>query len=101
HRHLRALHPFPTRRSSDLQALRAQISALAAERAAPVERKHIEISADLQPAAVQPVRLEDDEPDQDQAEHDRLQAGLRDGLGKPVDRKSTRLNSSHLVTSYA
>src|SRR5256885_7409239 len=31
----------------------------------------------------------------------RRQAGQIPGLGAPVDRKSTRLNSSHLVISYA
>src|SRR5256885_9631057 len=35
------------------------------------------------------------------SEADRLRAGLDAALGETTDRKSTRLNSSHLVISYA
>src|SRR5699024_12692466 len=63
---LRALHSFPTRRSSDLGVL--------------PEYPHI----------LQPARSASDvaEPCQDNA-------------GRPPDRKSTRLNSSHVSISYA
>src|SRR4029453_16874995 len=69
--------------STSSQSLRAQVGTLPPERAAAVEREHVEPGADLQPASIETVGLEDDEHDQDQAEHDRLQAGLRNGLGDP------------------
>src|SRR5438034_7394282 len=78
-----ALHPFPTRRSSDLPLLAPL----------PVELRcgHALLPARLVHNEVQP---------EDQRGH-----GPRRGLRPPPparpDRKSTRLNSSHTVISYA
>src|SRR5690349_24158989 len=80
----RDLHSFPTRRSSDLpvadqpQLLRARVPQPDREHAAEaIER----------PDTTLVERVEDD-----------LRVGV---VGAPRDRKSTRLNSSHVEISYA
>src|SRR5205807_8237014 len=92
HGYPRALHSFPTRRSSDLTAKLVIVEGvlrvrLGVEKIARVERVIAEI---LEPAAVKLVgaTLGDDVDD-------------RTGVAPVLDRKSTRLNSSHLVISYA
>src|SRR5688500_20117309 len=73
YRHHRHLHSFPTRRSSDLTSIGITGSF-----------KSPEIAPDVGELAAR--------------------AGAAAGLGvlfAPLDRKSTRLNSSHLVISYA
>src|SRR5436190_3938835 len=85
----RVLRSFPTRRSSDL-AVGVVVAAIAffahggaAELATPDHERVVEEPAGLEVA--------------DQA-GDGLDLGWR---VRPQDRKSTRLNSSHTVTSYA
>src|SRR5205807_9143837 len=83
----RALHSFPTRRSSDL-----------ARRATPARRPEVQDAGrpleEPQGAerGARPSAREEDEHGVDRGP----QQGRR-----AVDRKSTRLNSSHLVNSYA
>ena len=50
------------------------------EHALAVEREQLQVSADLEPAAVDAQWLEQDEADQDQPEHRRLQSGRLAGL---------------------
>src|SRR5437588_12054598 len=64
----RALHSFPTRRSSDLEAGRC-----------PFKHRGLPSDEDFSGQMMRPNQ----------------------SLGKPRDRKSTRLNSSHTVISYA
>src|SRR5439155_24963735 len=73
---LRALHSFPTRRSSDLAAAQRERS-IRATFAPAFFRRY---------AAVMPVRPA---------------PMIATYLLKKADRKSTRLNSSHVATSYA
>src|SRR5207253_8396434 len=86
HRHL---HSFPTRRSSDLQQRRLAAS-VGAEQRHPLAAVQREGDGGDRRAAVvaggEPARL-----DQGLGSHPRL----------PPDRKSTRLNSSHVAISYA
>src|SRR5205807_10547417 len=98
--HPQHLHPFPTRRSSDLTAFRAAAFNDPAPRFRAEERA-CHASADLEAAA---------RPSRRRAERTalaRLVVGLvrdRERLMACCalrDRKSTRLNSSHLVISYA
>src|SRR5439155_20985703 len=95
---LRALHSFPTRRSSDLQQSREVAAAVGHGGEGPVE--------------VDRVRG-NDAPDAGEAdEEEQLVAAVvdlgnhyRSAEGTVVvvvaDRKSTRLNSSHVAISYA
>src|SRR5205807_4805857 len=86
----RDLHSFPTRRSSDLGD------------------GHEEDAALLDPADVRPLvvdelslaRAADGAEFQASLSEGEVAVDLLDG-GKVLDRKSTRLNSSHLVISYA
>src|SRR5207248_11222329 len=96
-----ALHPFPTRRSSDLKLHRAQI------KPAQIKTDPIDIIARLV-AAVAPggaqaatglIGLRGDPLGDRSVGQPRSVAGLP-GNGK-VDRKSTRLSSSHRTISYA
>src|SRR5690606_42089439 len=77
---LRHLHSFPTRRSSDLFDL---LAVLQCRPAAPLDLRErgLELAAGL-------FDLADG-------------AGLDAGREKATDRKSTRLNSSHVKISYA
>src|SRR5207253_6075620 len=84
-RHLRYLHSFPTRRSSDLICLLTG-------KPASAQRKQWAVAASLckaQPAAVMGGRRG--------ASHSEAATGVF--LFR--DRKSTRLNSSHVAISYA
>src|SRR5947207_9840821 len=91
------LHPFPTRRSSDLEGVVDEVRVIARDVGGGRDRiQHLEIR----------VR---DEADRSafllRVSARRAQRGRRRGGGgapeKPADRKSTRLNSSHTVISYA
>src|SRR5690349_21889287 len=74
----RDLHSFPTRRSSDLMTLASADAGLAAPRCkAPQELLRFKA----------PLR--------------HLATEMRDAQDIKIDRKSTRLNSSHVETSYA
>src|SRR5690606_41130846 len=93
---LRALHSFPTRRSSDLGAIADAHVALAAVGA---ERHEDDPRAFVDQAAGQLGELAviaDQHPD-------RAAVGLDDvdRVSAVEDRKSTRLNSSHVKISYA
>src|SRR5205807_9130878 len=83
-----ALHSFPTRRSSDLDAMPLEEGGDdAPPRVVPLP---LGACVDHEPVAVRSL--------------DRGRVPLPDieeGEGEPRDRKSTRLNSSHLVISYA
>src|SRR5438067_9539538 len=68
----RALHSFPTRRSSDLLPVRLDAGGDPSDGVSPEERVAVEAD-ELRPSPLQPRR----------------------------DRKSTRLNSSHVSISYA
>src|SRR5436305_3722728 len=80
----RDLHSFPTRRSSDLEELARLV----------VENKRLH-EAELQ------AHVQEDQPDQEEviAAHGFASQGC--GRRASGDRKSTRLNSSHVRISYA
>src|SRR5207244_13012881 len=87
---LLALPPFPTRRSSDLFALAATDDIIAPHqraRSRKRKRRHTHKGANHDPHHPAPRFSET---------HRR-----RGGADRPLDRKSTRLNSSHQITSYA
>src|SRR5205807_10176379 len=97
---VRLLHSFPTRRSSDLQDPRRVGDRLAPPELDVARRKEEGVSAqligaDLKGDARAGARLGED--------HGQGLAGERRLPISPglQDRKSTRLNSSHLVISYA
>src|SRR5207244_6214660 len=89
----RRLRPFPTRRSSDLSSVRAT-------RQQPMRRGLRSENASHDDRELEALRLVDG--------HDADRVGVRrvgrveaDRVLDPRDRKSTRLNSSHQITSYA
>src|SRR5205807_10413381 len=82
-------HPFPTRRSSDLQSAE-ETGLLRRRRLARVRWRHAAERARAAPAG-----------DDVAAQQDVSSASARRRSGNRRDRKSTRLNSSHLVISYA
>src|SRR5690606_40164394 len=88
----RALPSFPTRRSSDLHAERAP-PAVGPVRLGQLVRTAAEPGQVL-PAGGSPAGVQDrlGVPEPGPSEHGRV---------RPQDRKSTRLNSSHVKTSYA
>src|SRR5207249_10803079 len=87
------LHPFPTRRSSDLQfneGAGLQLDSLVIDHGATLTRRldHLNVSVVALPLnAVQEL-----------ATHNEVRYISAD---RPLDRKSTRLNSSHVSISYA
>src|SRR5947207_7094739 len=89
------LHSFPTRRSSDLLTVQ------------PPHRRAREVAAELLgdlPGGAQPGRARLRRPAPRHQHVGALAAADRAGdrgQGAAADRKSTRLNSSHTVTSYA
>src|SRR5207253_10488211 len=96
----RALHSFPTRRSSDLGRLRQIFSGLRADYADPAALvgQRVIVVANLKPRQMK-FGL---------SEGMIVAAGGPEGSGRPhriatfaEDRKSTRLNSSHVAISYA
>src|SRR5690606_41721166 len=98
HAHPHSLHPFPTRRSSDLADAARNWPAGYPERAGVVRSQRrrlttkqvfgLMLQAVLGPRyGLEPGRL------------DRLAVGGTPAIG--TDRKSTRLNSSHVKISYA
>src|SRR5207249_10795398 len=95
----RALHSFPTRRSSDLSRLRTEFPALLQEyatrgleygqRVRVLPTGHVYRYGGLWPDSTDFFELRV------------LDASDRARRTFPVDRKSTRLNSSHVSISYA
>src|SRR5690606_40556853 len=84
----RDLHSFPTRRSSDLPLVRADLGE-------PAEQLHRGL---VEPEVVD---LPDDLAALHQVHAVPGEAGEQQGLRVDLDRKSTRLNSSHVKISYA
>src|SRR5205807_10131339 len=89
--HHQHLHSFPTRRSSDLANQRTSPSVTDITRHAALNR-HARLGNCLRPW----LRLESKLPCRT-----RILAEDADIFQVAIDRKSTRLNSSHLVISYA
>src|SRR5439155_5997190 len=87
----RVLHSFPTRRSSDLSQRRGTNGLAVRLRSA---RRFL---SDVCGRLIQRVRR----PSGEQTPSMRPTKGLIDGVCSPLDRKSTRLNSSHVAISYA
>src|SRR5207253_8439927 len=85
--HLRAPHSFPTRRSSDLRASPASVR-IAAMRIVAIDAS----------TEVCSVALGIDERWWERSE---VAGQSHSELLLPIDRKSTRLNSSHVAISYA
>src|SRR5690606_41231522 len=98
--HLRPRHPSPTRRSSDLPERNA---VRGADRLAPPDAARRPDPAggrgDLRLAAAGPAGVEEDRADRARGAEPRR--GDRDPDADHPDRKSTRLNSSHVKISYA
>src|SRR5205807_9874149 len=94
--HYRSLSSFPTRRSSDLVLLKIMEEHDPDGRDRGGERHLFGIEKLIERSAVE-LRARHD---QTGARH-RSGKGKRPGIGMKQDRKSTRLNSSHLVISYA
>src|SRR5207253_10702106 len=90
---LRALHAFPTRRSSDLVTSEIEIAEAKRARAAAY------VITAAEGGALHLARLRERARDFDPAVRDRLIAGAM--IPAAQDRKSTRLNSSHVAISYA
>src|SRR5205807_3668878 len=97
----RDLHSFPTRRSSDLEfrAVNENVQSLESALTRRVEQiASIILPAHATESAAQFQKIEDG--------IDAIRASesvnhrLFDSLHEELDRKSTRLNSSHLVISY-
>src|SRR5690606_41280482 len=92
------LHSFPTRRSSDL-AINAQQADLLHLYQQAASGQRMVTPADDPLGAAQAVNLS-----QSQSLNERYAANrdvLKMNLGNEEDRKSTRLNSSHVKISYA
>src|SRR5690606_41715462 len=87
----RVLHSFPTRRSSDLLRPAGD-----AEDAQDEDRLH-----DRRRRAGRPVRQDRAPVPAAPARPPRRDPAAADGRGSAADRKSTRLNSSHVKISYA
>src|SRR5690606_40840647 len=99
HRDLRELHSFPTRRSSDLQL---------PELEAGMKRYRIEVGyahqvspREIVGAIANEAGIEGKHIGQITIFDDFTTVDLPDGMPKEIDRKSTRLNSSHVKISYA
>src|SRR5205807_9496861 len=97
----RALHSFPTRRSSDLRdrtfpSTRGSCS-LMSRRESSRHPDRLDVDELLEPILRQlaPVPRELDAAERQPG------VGLHEPVDENRDRKSTRLNSSHLVISYA
>src|SRR5690606_42018077 len=93
-RHLPLLHSLPTRRSSDLLTLDEQLEHPREQRG----RHPAAVVPDTDPqlaALVEPRR----QPDV--AAGIGVAGGVAEQVGDHLDRKSTRLNSSHVKSSYA
>src|SRR5207244_12889502 len=91
--------PFPTRRSSDLGAEGAERRELAG----PLRDRDRQGVEDHERADEEgdPAEPEQEDADEVQEAGDVLLVGLRLLLAGLQDRKSTRLNSSHQIISYA
>src|SRR5690606_42005820 len=95
--HLRALRSFPTRRSSDLVRDAAVVAD--AQTAEPVQENALvdrHVAADAHA-----LRKPDRDPVLDLPAFDPCDEQLQHQVAQAVDRKSTRLNSSHVKISYA
>src|SRR5690625_5459189 len=97
HSHVRAVHSSPTRRSSDLRGLRmaeeevSRVVAMAwGVAAAPQRGPKRELSHERIVEAAMEI-----------ADAEGLDAVTMQRVARSLDRKSTRLNSSHVAISYA
>src|SRR5207245_3912016 len=101
HHHLRHLHPFPTRRSSDLafpgwQRITTTVRTEAKSQPGTAGNVHAVATRTILAREPPKRTVIDDE------EEYRQSAGVEEAANaSPVDRKSTRLNSSHGSISYA
>src|SRR5207302_11096497 len=93
------LLPFPTRRSSDL----AKLSRLAIARRKVFLKRPQPQPQHRRPFAHRPAPFHRFHPARIHAEErpPRLNRNAQRGIQHPQDRKSTRLNSSHVKISYA
>src|SRR5207253_8940591 len=87
---LRALHSFPTRRSSDLPALLKRPSTMIAAALAHIAERRSRLG--FAARTLRGLALPDEE---------RYLTWTQDLFRPAEDRKSTRLNSSHVAISYA
>src|SRR5207249_12052112 len=101
HGHHRHLHPFPTRRSSDLECSAGQEQLMRRDmRRAITGLACVVLSTGIVAMATQPVKIDFEKDEVGKAP--RAFSFALTGQGKAgVDRKSTRLNSSHVSISYA
>src|SRR5207247_9634047 len=97
HTHHPEQHPFPTRRSSDLEAEGDELRPIAGGRGMNVE----ELVVHAARLHNDPLELSDPNSEAtNMTPNTELQQTIRARLGE-IDRKSTRLNSSHEWISYA
>src|SRR5690606_41903254 len=89
----RDLHSFPTRRSSDLGARQQQCVGVEQRHAHVVHIAGLEVA--IPHAVLAP------EPGSSVRDHDGLRGPRGSRSEQQIDRKSTRLNSSHVKISYA
>src|SRR5207248_10221553 len=90
-------HPFPTRRSSDLHGLRGALLHALLERLLQV----LEAGAEVREVALHAGLLLQRELEATRHQDRALELLAVHRLQRQVDRKSTRLNSSHRTISYA
>src|SRR5690606_41949788 len=96
----RHLHTFPTRRSSDLRNLPEQEAVRVLGKA--IEHEYSLFSLLRRPEVSYPALMGLDGGRYAHADVSRETLGdLADSVVEQVDRKSTRLNSSHVKISYA
>src|SRR5699024_11981834 len=98
--HHRGPHSFPTRRSSDLEDQLEERVAQGGTNYSGGQRQRLCIARAL---TVKPriYVFDDSFSALDVATDSRLRAALDESTGQATDRKSTRLNSSHVSISYA
>src|SRR5690606_41894456 len=92
------LHPFPTRRSSDLSAVSQQLAVLEKEAGVPLlvpTGRRVQLTPQAEILVEHTTRMLEQLELMEAEMHSSLDAVS----GK--DRKSTRLNSSHVKISYA
>src|SRR5688500_19176888 len=94
-------HSFPTRRSSDLELKFGEISAMCGAASFEAVKRVIELAleGEVDATVTGPINKKSiNEAGHHFAGHTEIYAHY---TGTKKDRKSTRLNSSHLVISYA
>src|SRR5690606_41565651 len=93
----RALPPFPTRRSSDLGAPAVRRHPLGDEDIRGIEQRVVLVVSE----GLARVAADEHRPERLHRERGQRVGVLEDGAPRGEDRKSTRLNSSHVKISYA